>query len=88
MSPVAFLIGVLELVEGGIFRVEQLAVPPEEALVDHPGFTHAQPPKLAGSAAGSPMTVPPPGARGSGPLACTPAHGAGGAGPLAPGVRG
>src|SRR5581483_307774 len=43
VGPIAFLVGVFELVEGGILRVEQLAVPPEESLVDHPGFTHRHP---------------------------------------------
>ena len=43
-GPLAFLVRVLELVEGGVFRVEQLAVPPEESFVDQlpvHAFTHA-----------------------------------------------
>ena len=43
---VAFLVRVLELVEGGVFRVEQLAVAPEEPFVEHlalRAITHANP---------------------------------------------
>ena len=35
VRPVTLFDRVLELVEGGILRVEQLAVPPQESIVDH-----------------------------------------------------
>ena len=35
MGAVAVFVRVLELVERGVLGVEQLAVPPEESLVDH-----------------------------------------------------
>ena len=35
VRPVAVFVRVLELVEGGVLGVEQLAVPPEESFVDH-----------------------------------------------------
>jgi hypothetical protein len=54
-SSVTFFVGVLELVEGGVFRVEQLAVPPEESLVQVPDLCHAQ---LLGSTATGRGTVP------------------------------
>ena len=40
VESVTFFVGVLELVEGGVFRIEQLAVTPEESLVDLTRFTH------------------------------------------------
>ena len=49
VRSVAFLVGVLELVEGGVLRVEQLAVPPEESLVEVTCFAH---PRLLLSGAG------------------------------------
>jgi hypothetical protein len=41
VDSVTLFVGVLEFVEGGVFRIEQFAVTPEESLVDHTRFTHA-----------------------------------------------
>jgi hypothetical protein len=43
VRSITLFVSVLEFVEGGVFRIEQLAVTPEESFVDHTRFTHASP---------------------------------------------
>src|SRR5262249_34096231 len=43
VHSITVLVGVLEFVEGGVFRIEQFAVTPEESFVDHTRFAHRSP---------------------------------------------
>src|SRR5262245_15734866 len=44
VSPVSVLVGMLELVEGGVLGIQELPVPPQESFVDHPvRLGHASP---------------------------------------------
>jgi hypothetical protein len=41
VDSITLFVGMLEFVEGGVFRIEQFAVTPKESLVDLTRFTHA-----------------------------------------------